>query len=506
MRVTQKMWQSSLLGNINRAYDRMAGIDLRRRITTASDDPAGAEHMLRLRALLATNEQYQANVASASRWLTYSESAVAAAAQDVRAAHDIALTAADSSNDLAGLAESLDNLIDDMLNQANAQQGGRYLFGGSQGREAPFVREGNAITYRGDDIELGTAISSGLSLRYNIPGSDVFGDRAASFAGTVDWDPVTTWTTPLNQFFDGAGLEPGRVRLTDGAGESAVVDLRGATNLSEVRQRIQTALPALRVSIVDGERLEIRDDLNPQGQVRIEDVQGDRTAAVLGLVNGGSGGALRSRDLDPSFTDTTLLSQLRGVTLPLGEVAVVVDGAEPPVKLDLSGALTVGDLRGLLNSVSGVSVTIADAGNRLEVGGVGSASVAIQAVEGDATAELMGLVGSAVPVRPFSALLDLREALENGDRAAVRSLLPELEALEHHFTATRGTLGNRLNLAEDAQSTLETRNFNMTAALSEVGDADMTEALLQYQSAESVYQASLLMASNIFQLTLSNYL
>ena len=53
---------------------------------------------------------------------------------------------------------------------------------------------------------------------------------------------------------------------------------------------------------------------------------------------------------------------------------------------------------------------------------------------------------------------------------------------------------------------LETRNFNMTAALSEVGDADMTEALLQYQSAESVYQASLLMASNIFQLTLSNYL
>ena len=33
MRVTQKMWQSSLLGNINRAYDRMAGIDLRRRYT-----------------------------------------------------------------------------------------------------------------------------------------------------------------------------------------------------------------------------------------------------------------------------------------------------------------------------------------------------------------------------------------------------------------------------------------------------------------------------------------
>jgi flagellin-like hook-associated protein FlgL len=233
---------------------------------------------------------------------------------------------------------------------------------------------------------------------------------------------------------------------------------------------------------------------------------GDRTAAVLGLTNAGSGGTLRSRDLDPAFTDSTPLSELRGITLPLGSVDVVVDGAEPPTTVDLSGAVTVGDLRGLLNAVSGLSATIADSGNRLEIGGVGPVSVAIQDVDGDATASVLGLTGSAVPVRPFGALLDLREAVENGDRARVRALLPELEALEQHFTAARGTLGNRLNLAEDAASTLETRNFNMTAALSEVGDADMTEALLQYQSAESVYQASLLMASNIFQLTLSNYL
>jgi flagellin-like hook-associated protein FlgL len=505
MRVTQKMWQTSLLGNINRAYDRMASIDMRRRITTASDDPAGTEHMLRLRALLGANEQYQANVSSASRWLTYSESAVAGAAQDIRAAHDLALTAADSSNDLDGLAESLDNLIDDLLNQANAQQGGRYLFAGSQGRQAPFVREGNTVTYRGDDVELGTAISSGLSLRYNLPGSAVFGEQAAGFGGSTDWDPVTNWTTPVDQFFDGAGLELGRVRLTDGAGQVAVVDLRGAPDLAEVRQRIQGALPSLRVSIVDGERLEIRDDLHPDGQVRIEDVQGDRTAAILGLV-GGSGGALRSRDLDPAFTDATPLSQLRGVTLPLGRLAVSVNGAEPPSTVDLSGALTVGDLRGLLNAVSGVSVSIADSGNRLNVSGVGPVSVAIRAVKDDATAKMLGLAGSAVPIRPFGTLLDLREAVANGDRARVRELLPELEALEEHFTAARGTLGNRLNLAEDAQSTLETRNYNMTAALSEVGDADMTEALIQYQSAESVYQASLLMASNIFQLTLSNYL
>jgi flagellin-like hook-associated protein FlgL len=133
-------------------------------------------------------------------------------------------------------------------------------------------------------------------------------------------------------------------------------------------------------------------------------------------------------------------------------------------------------------------------------------SVAIADAGADGTAGLLGLTGSAVPIRPFGALIDLRAAVANGDRARVRELLPELEVLEDHFTSARATAGNRLNLAEDALATLETRNFTMTAALSAIGDADMTEALIQYQSAESIYQASLVMASNIFQLTLSNYL
>ena len=42
MRVTQKMWHRSLLDGISRSYNRMTSIDMRRRILTASDDPAGS--------------------------------------------------------------------------------------------------------------------------------------------------------------------------------------------------------------------------------------------------------------------------------------------------------------------------------------------------------------------------------------------------------------------------------------------------------------------------------
>jgi len=309
----------------------------------------------------------------------------------------------------------------------------------------------------------------------------------------------------LAELFDGTGVKPGRLRITDGGGASAVVDLRGAATLAELRDRIQAALPSLRVNLIDGERLEIRDTVNG-GQVRVADVQGGETAARLGLSASGAGGALLSRDLDPHLSAGTPLGDLRGVNLPLGQVGVSLAGATPPITVDLSAAVTVGDLLDAFNAVPGLTVSLAAAGNRVLVSGTGGQSVALSDLDGDATTSALGLVGSAEPIRPFGTLIDLKAAVTSGDRERVRELLPEIEALEDHFTSLRATMGNRLSLAEDALATLEARNHTMTSALSEIGDADMTEALMQYQSAEAVYQASLVMAANIFQLTLTDYL
>jgi len=60
--------------------------------------------------------------------------------------------------------------------------------------------------------------------------------------------------------------------------------------------------------------------------------------------------------------------------------------------------------------------------------------------------------------------------------------------------------------AADKSKSRESRNLSITTSVSEVGDADMAEAIMNYQSAEALYQASLVMASNIFQMSLVNYL
>jgi len=501
------MWHQSLLRSINHSYNRMASVDMRRRVTKPSDDPSATEQMIRVRTMLSRNEQYQQNVASASRWLTYSETALATASDNMREVKELALTAADDSNPLEGMLESLDAILEDQLRLANAEHGGRYLFAGAGGRQAPFELSGNQVIYRGDDTELTTAISSGLSLRYNIPGNEIFGSSEASFQGTTDWDPASTWDTSIDSLLDGNGIDMGRIRVTDGSGDFAVVDLQGATTLGDIRDRIEAALPDLQVQIVDGERLQITDIADPGENISIEDVQGGFTAASLGLAGNGTGGSLLSRDLDPILDDATPLTDLRGMLLPLGSIGISVNGEEPPTEVDLSGAATVGDLRSLMHAaVPEISVTVAGTGNRLQIESIGLVSVDIVEFDGDVTASTLGLAGGGDPVRPFGAIIDFREAVANGDRDRIRELLPQIEKLEEHFITARSTVGNRLNLAEDALANLDTRNFNLTSTLSELGDADMTEALIHYQSAESVYQASLMMASNIFQLSLSNFL
>jgi len=61
-------------------------------------------------------------------------------------------------------------------------------------------------------------------------------------------------------------------------------------------------------------------------------------------------------------------------------------------------------------------------------------------------------------------------------------------------------------MAEGAKTTLEIKNLNLTDTLSQLGDADLSETLMLYQNAEASYQASLMLASNIYQLTLANFL
>ncbi len=507
MRVTHKIWRDSLMNTMSHTYERMASIDMSRRIHKPSDDPAGTEHLLRLNSMLSRNEQYQKNVESGKRWLNYSESSLGAITDGLREVRVLALSAADDSNALEGLAEQMDGLIHQIMTAANAQHGGRYLFSGGQGNTQPFEIIGNDVIYHGDDEKLNVAISNGLSLQYNVPGSDVLTTTEASKNAEIDWDPVTTYNTRLEDLFDGLGVATGMIRVTDGAGTETVVDLVGSVTLGDVRDRIQAAQPGMTVELVDGERLEVRDPANPMETIKIEDVQGGVAATALGIAGAGVGGVLISRNLDPQVTEDTLLTELRGVNNAPGSIGVSIENADPPTVLDLSAATTVGELLSIFNGAfPELNASISPSGDRLRINGSNELRFEITNAENDSTAQYLGISGEARPTRPLGTLLDLRDAIVDGDRDAIRDLIRDLELFESKLLSARASAGSRLAMTEDALAMLESRNMAMADAASEIADADMAEALMMFQSAESVYQASLMMASNIFQMGLINYL
>jgi flagellin-like hook-associated protein FlgL len=297
------------------------------------------------------------------------------------------------------------------------------------------------------------------------------------------------------------------VRIVDGAGTERVVDMRGATTLADVRDAIQAAHPGMTLTLVDGERLELRDPANPAQGIRVEDVQGGTMADRLGLAGTGPWGVIQSKDLDPTLTDATPLADLRGLTLPLGEIGVAVGTAADPTLLDLSTAVTVGDVRTLINDAfPEIHAEIAGSGDRLLVRGTSMESFAITSPDGDETAFTLGLEGETTPNRPFGLLIDFRDAVLAEDRETIRHLLPEIDEILDRFLAVRASVGGRLNMAEDAMNNLSAREIALTETISEIGDADMAKVLLEYEGAEAVYQASLAMAANIYQLTLANYL
>ena len=92
----------------------------------------------------------------------------------------------------------------------------------------------------------------------------------------------------LEQLNAGAGVDRGRIIITDKAGASSTIDLTDATTLNEVLDRINAASVAVTAS-VDGDRLVIADTSGGAGTLTIENSIGDSTATDLGIEGSAAG-------------------------------------------------------------------------------------------------------------------------------------------------------------------------------------------------------------------------
>ncbi|MBX3356559.1 MAG: flagellar filament capping protein FliD [Phycisphaeraceae bacterium] len=182
----------------------------------------------------------------------------------------------------------------------------------------------------------------------------------------------------------GAGVERGRIRITDRSGSKATIDLRDAQTIDDVLRAINEA-SSISVDArlrADGRGIEIVDLSGGSGTLLIQEFGAGATAASLGILGSAASGLLVGKTIATLSASTPLHSLSGGVAITNGapDFVIAVDGVEVSVDLGAGAggvpprAQTLGEVierthAALASAGVGgaLTISIAPGGDRLRV-------------------------------------------------------------------------------------------------------------------------------------------
>ena len=351
----------------------------------------------------------------------------------------------------------------------------------------------------------GANTATELGIARETPGGSIFG---------ASLDPRLTPRTALKDLDGGGGLD-----LNDGitirnGSEVATVSFTGTQTIEDVLNRINESGAGVLARIAaDGRTIEVLNRISGS-ELTIEE-SGGQTAALLGI-----------RSMNPN----TMLANLNdgiGVDTVEGDDfrITTADGTTIDVDLDdldLNNA-TLQDLVDLLNLRGGGAITagFAVTGNGLTIrdNTAGGGTLAIERLNLSAAIDGLGLNAASVggvitgtdvnPIKvdsPFTALLELKEALGGDDSRGISAAGERLERTMSRMQEIQGKLAaNAATMLERVDRISNERSATQILQ-SDIRDADMTEAIVRFQQVQTALQANLATASRVMSLNLFDYL
>lgn len=153
------------------------------RVNRPSDDPLNARRAISAKSMIAQNEQYIKNITTIRPYLTETETTVTTTLDIVQRARELAIQGRNTTNaqlQRDQIATEVNQLIEALMNEANHQTNGRYIFGGTVTISAPFQATRNAngeitsVVYNGNDNYISMEIMEGTQVIINHTGREVF--------------------------------------------------------------------------------------------------------------------------------------------------------------------------------------------------------------------------------------------------------------------------------------------------------------------------------------------
>lgn len=351
----------------------------------------------------------------------------------------------------------------------------------------------------------GANTATELGIYRDTPGGSVFG---------VDLQPRLTLRTALKDLDSGRGLALSDGIVIRNGSKVANVGFTGAETIEDVLNRLNAGDAGILARIsADGRRIEILNRVSGS-DLRIEE-NGGRSATLLGI---------------RSMNASTPLAELNGgvgVDTVAGDDfrIITADGTIIDVDLndlDLNGA-TLQDLIEMLNARGGGTITaaLADFGNGLIIrdNTAGGGTLAIERLNLSAAIDGLGLNAASVdgvitgadvnPIRvdsPFTALIELRQALGGDDSRGISAAGQRLETALSRMQEIQGRLAAKAASMQERVDRIANERSATEILRSDIRDVDMTDAIVRFQQVQTALQANLATASRVLSLNLLDYL
>ncbi len=180
-RITNQMAAQTTLAGIESALDRLdttqQELSTGKSINQPSDNPSGTALTLQLNNDLSNLTGYNNNVTDGTGWTTAQTSALSDITNAVQRVQELVQEAANGTqnqSDLNASADEVNQLIDEIKQDANTQYDGQYVFSGSATTTQPY-QSGSSDTYGGNSSSVTREIGPNTSLTVNANLAGVLG-------------------------------------------------------------------------------------------------------------------------------------------------------------------------------------------------------------------------------------------------------------------------------------------------------------------------------------------
>jgi flagellar hook-associated protein 3 len=442
------------------------------RILTPDDDPLGAVAVINYTSQITNYDTDLANINTATANLNVSVSTLQDANNIITQARQLAIEATNSGNDsnsLGALADQADALLKQFITDANAQNNGQYVFGGTRSNTVPFVTDaaGN-VTYVGGAQRAGVPVGPAQTVDTFYAGSEVFRPpqgAATVYTGTTGAQPGTGVDTATGQ----GTLVVTHTATTYGGGSGVAASATGSAAGDTV--------------------------IGPAGAntLTVVDTSGNGTSGTVSL-NGGPAVAFTNSD------------QNLKVTGPNGEV-VYLDTTNVTAGFNGSVPITAD---GTLSVPGGQAVPIDFSSNQVVTGTDGTVTNVNSTNIRQAGKDTVTYGGT---LDAFQVLAGLRDDLRNsrnlGSPAQLQSIsnrLGELTQVSHNILRIAGEQSATLQNLNGLQAHVQDVQLQTKQLSGDVQSADIASVVTQLQAQQNLLQATLEVTAQMFSQSLLNFI